>query len=232
MCIIPAREESKRFPRKVLFEISGKPIIGYVIDGCINSDAKRVIVATDSEEIAQVSKKFGAEAVITGDANSGSDRVAKVVKTLNLKEEFVINVQGDEPLVEGELINRVARELQNKDVEISTPVYEISNSEEAKNYNRVKVITDNKWNALYFSRYPIPFGSSKFFIHIGIYGFRRDALFKYTSLKPSKLELVEKLEQLRALENGMKIKIVKWDKVMISVDTPEDIDEVKRFLKL
>ena len=224
--IIPARFASTRLPGKPLIKVHGKPIIQWVYEKSKQSKlATSVIVATDDKRIYDAVKEFGGEAVMTADTHqSGSDRIAEVVK--NMPEiDIVVNVQGDEPLIDPVSIDKAINELGNADM--STLIREITDKNEVSNPNLVKVITDNNGKALYFSRSPIPYeretGHARFYGHIGLYVYKRDALLNITALEQSDLEKAECLEQLRALQNGFVIKTVIVDYKPIGIDTPEDV---------
>ncbi len=234
--VIPARIGSTRFPAKVLTPILGKPMIQYVYEGAKESVlAEAVLVATDSIDVVNVVKDFGGEAVLTSPSlPSGTDRVYEAVKDVDVK--YIVNLQGDEPLIRGNILDAIFEELFKEEADIVTPCYKTTNIKEAKNPNRVKITTDKKGCALYFSRSSIPYHrepSSKveFRIHIGIYGFTKRSLSRFVSLPQSELEKTEKLEQLRALENGMSIRVVEVDFRPIPVDVPEDVLKVERVLK-
>ncbi|OGI03141.1 MAG: 3-deoxy-manno-octulosonate cytidylyltransferase [Candidatus Melainabacteria bacterium GWF2_37_15] len=224
--IIPARFASTRLPGKPLIKVKGKPIIQWVYEKSKQSKlATSVIVATDDERIFEAVRGFGGEAVMTADTHqSGSDRIAEVVRN-NPEIEIAVNVQGDEPLIDPVSIDKAINELENAD--ISTLIREITDKDEIPNPNLVKVVTDNNGKALYFSRSPIPYereaGHAKFYAHIGLYVYRRDALLKITALKQSDLEKAECLEQLRALQNGFVINTVIVDYKPVGIDTPEDV---------
>ncbi len=233
--VIPARYGSTRFEGKPLAKILGKPLIQWVYEGVKESKkADKIIIATDSERIAECVQSFGAEAVMTPkECPSGTDRVAKALKILNIKAEFVVNVQGDEPLIKGQHVDLVFSYLREEPQCIISLKKEITNEEEYINPNVVKVVCDKKGYALYFSRAPIPYFRkkiSKAFKHIGVYGYHWDILFKFVNLTPTELELTEGLEQLRAMENGIKIKLIETEYEGIGVDTPEDIEIVEKLL--
>ncbi len=241
VCVIPAREKSKRFPGKLLKPLMGKPVILHVLEACIKSDAKKVFVATDSENIKRVvsawaknidrKEKVIVEIVRGREIRSGTDRVAKLVRKRVRGADIVVNVQGDEPLITPYIINKVAFSLySDKNADISTYGF-ISDDNEAENINRVKIVVDRKSYAIYFSRAKIPFGSSKWIIHSGIYAFRLWTLLKFAKLPPSSNEKSERLEQLRAIDNNMKIKVVIGRRKLISVDTEEDIRKIEDMLR-
>ena len=236
--IIPARYASTRLPGKPLIEIGGKPIIQWVYEKSLASTlAKKVIVATDDEKILNAVKAFGGEAVMTSEHHkSGSDRIFEVL-TKYPEIEIAVNVQGDEPLITPESIDAAINTLiSDYKADISTLIRKLDSEEEFNNPNVVKVVFDNEQNALYFSRSPIPFrrnaGQADNYAHIGLYVYKREALEKMTKLPQSPLELTESLEQLRALQNGMKIKTAVVNYKPIGIDTPEDVEEFKKLLNL
>ena len=234
--IIPARYASTRLPGKPLIEVNGKSIIQWVYEKALQSKlANKVIVATDDERIFKAVKAFGGEVMMTStDHNSGSDRIFEVLSA-NPEIEIAVNVQGDEPLITPESIDGAINALlSDETADISTLIREIEDEDEISNPNVVKVVFDNNQNALYFSRSPIPYhrnkNESKTFAHIGLYAYRKEALTKMTSLPQSSLELSESLEQLRALQNGMKIKVQIVDYNPIGIDTPEDVEKFKKIV--
>ena len=244
--VIPARYGSTRFEGKPLADILGKPMIQYVYEGVRRSKwIDEVIVATDDQRIAEAVKSFGGKAVMTSSTHfTGTDRVAEVAK--KLKSEIIVNVQGDEPLIKGNVIDKAIRPLIVDDtLQMSTLMTRIVEVRDWLNPHIVKVVVDQKNFALYFSRSPIPFprdlqigrlesnpfGTSRslpqrVFKHIGVYVFRRKFLLHFSRMKPTPLEKLEKLEQLRALENGYPIKVNLVDYEPLSVDTPEDLQKV------
>ena len=234
--IIPARKGSTRLKNKLLLQVKGKPVIQWTAENCLRvKNASRVIVATDSQEIADIFKNSPVETVLTpSDLNSGSDRVAFVAK--NLQEEKIINVQGDEPLLEPSDIEKVIEALD--EAQISTLAYPIQDEEDYLNPNVVKVVIDKKGYALYFSRSPIPFYRDIDFSqmiknfetpvlkHIGVYGYKKEALMDFAfALSQTTYEQIEKLEQLRLLENGYRIKVIKASKDTLGIDTKEDFEK-------
>jgi 3-deoxy-manno-octulosonate cytidylyltransferase (CMP-KDO synthetase) len=232
--IIPARYSATRLPGKPLADICGKPLIQYVYEQARKSKLlEDVIVATDDERILEAVEKFGGKAVMTSPTHpSGTDRCAEVARKIDC--DFVVNIQGDEPLIPPEVIDKVAEALkESTDETPMTSAATIANEEERENSNVVKVVTDQKGIALYFSRSPIPFYRNPVaptLRHIGIYGYRKDFLLKFVSLPQTPLEKTESLEQLRALEHGFKIKIVLVDYSPVGVDTPEDLERVRKLL--
>lgn len=231
--VIPARYHSTRFPGKPLALLKGKPIVQHVWERATRArNIEKIIVATDHEEIFRRIKEFGGECVLTSPhLKSGTDRVAEVVKEIDF--EIIVNVQGDEPMIEPVLVDRIVETLNNKGVPMVS-VYEIWEDEKAFfNPNIVKVVLDKDSFAIYFSRSPIPYSknSGKFFRHVGIYGYKKDTLLQLISLPQSSLEIKEGLEQLRALENGIKIKMIESNGVTLGIDTLDDLKEVERILK-
>lgn len=233
--VIPARYGSSRLEGKPLKEIAGVPMISWVAGNCMKSKADRVIVVTDDQRIFDECVKIEGLEVTMSDPNlpSGTDRVAKVAQYL--KTDIVINVQGDEPFIDPKLINSLIDDFKDSDAVMNTASVRID-EETAQNPNVVKVVKDLNGYALYFSRYPIPFYrdgdiEKRYYKHIGIYGYRRSFLKVFTSLEPSVLERSEKLEQLRVLENGYKIKVIETDYNGISVDTEEDLIAANNYAK-
>ncbi len=235
--IIPARYGSSRLEGKPLLKAGGKYIIQWVWEKaskCKGID--RVIVATDDERIFNVCKEFGAEVEMTStEHKSGSDRIAEVAKR-HSEIGYIINVQGDEPLIEPENIELVRKGVVEDDcADISTLVREISDKDEVNNPNLVKCIFDVNNYAMYFSRSKIPYerneGKTKFYGHLGIYGYKKEALFKMTSLPQTSYEMAESLEQLRALQNGMKIKVGIVKNIPVGIDTIEDFNRFKKMVE-
>ena len=235
--IIPARYGSSRLEGKPLLRANNKPIIQWVWEKaskCKNID--RVIIATDDERIFNTCKEFGAEVEMTStEHKSGSDRIAEVAER-HPEIAYIINLQGDEPLIEDANIELVRQGVVEDDTaDISTLVRLITNIDEINNPNLVKCIFDVNNYAMYFSRSKIPYernsGKAKYYGHLGIYGYKREALFKMTSLPQTSYELAESLEQLRALQNGMKIKISIVDNVPVGIDTLEDFNKFKTMVE-
>jgi 3-deoxy-manno-octulosonate cytidylyltransferase (CMP-KDO synthetase) len=240
--IIPARFTSTRFPGKPLALITGKPLIQHVVEQCQKAKLlKEVIVATDDVRIADAAKKFCRVEMTRADHPSGSDRIAEVATRCVC--DAVVNIQGDEPLIEPAVIDAVAEALTGN--EMSTAATPIKNPEEYDNPNVVKVIVNAAGHALYFSRRTIPYlreaasrsaseqlAAFAFLKHLGIYGYRQETLLRLVKYPVSPLEQAEKLEQLRALENGIAIAVVKVDYDGVGVDTPQDVVRVEKLLKL
>ncbi len=235
--IIPARYGSSRLEGKPLLRAKNKPIIQWVWEKASTaSGADRVIVATDNELIFNACKDFGAEVEMTSSEHkSGSDRIAEVAER-HPEIGYVINLQGDEPLIEESNIELVIRDVKaDENTDISTLVREIKEEHEINNPNLVKCVFDVNNYAMYFSRSKIPFernkGKSKFYGHLGIYGYKREALFKMTKLARTPYEMAESLEQLRALQNGMRIKVAVVENIPVGIDTMEDFEHFKAIVE-
>jgi 3-deoxy-manno-octulosonate cytidylyltransferase (CMP-KDO synthetase) len=238
--IIPARFASTRFPGKPLVDIGGKTMIRRVYEQAKKaSGLSEVVVATDDERIADEIKNFGGNVIITSDKHqSGTDRCAEAVKKVPGNWNAVINIQGDEPFILPEQINLLASLFENPEIEIGTLVKKLSDPSDLDKPNTMKVVLDIHGNGMYFSRSPIPFvrgveksewlAKNLFYKHIGIYGYRADVLAKLTLLPQGKLELAESLEQLRWLENGYKIRTAFTELETLSVDSPEDLEKLKK----
>lgn len=235
--IIPARMDSSRLPGKPLADIVGKPMICHVCDRAIQAKVGPVCVATDSDEIFGVVKSYGCEAILTSaDHQSGSDRIWEALNRFDPQGRFktIINVQGDLPTIDPELIAKCGTLLEDQETDVATLCTPIVDEQEATNPNVVKVIGANcspdTLNALYFSRATAPWGEGPLYHHIGLYGYKRQALQQFVSLSPSQLETRERLEQLRALEAGMTIKVGIVNSNPLGVDTPEDLETVRTLL--
>ena len=240
--IIPARYASTRFPGKPLALIAGKPLIQHVVERCQKARSLgEVVVATDDTRIWEVVQNFCRVEMTRPDHPSGSDRIAEVAGRCQC--DAVVNIQGDEPLIDPKVIDAVAGALQRD--EMSTAATRIQDAAELGNPNVVKVVVNAAGRALYFSRRTIPYlreaasGSGNeqlaafaFLKHLGIYGYRRETLLRLVKFPVSPLENAEKLEQLRALENGIQIAVVKVDYDSVGVDVPGDVKRVERLLKL
>lgn len=237
IAVIPARYNSTRFPGKMMEILGNRTIITTTYQNVVETGLfDEVFVATDSEIIFDEISKNGGKAVMTGEHETGSDRIAEAVQ--NIDCDIVINVQGDEPFLKKEplkqLIDVFAKD-EKKEISLASLKIQLKESEEIQNPNNVKVITDNNGFALYFSRSVIPFHRElsynvKYYKHIGVYAFRKEALLKFSSLEMTPMEISEKLEQLRYLENGMKIRMIETDFVGIGIDTPEDLEKAKMLL--
>ena len=237
--VIPARYASTRFPGKPLFPLAGKPMIQHVWER--SSKAKgvaRVIVATEDKRIAEACENFGAECVMTSEGcRSGTDRVAEVARKKLKGFTHFINVQGDEPLVDPGTITKLAAGLAaDRKIQMITSASVFGPEDDLQNPNAVKVVTDRNGDALYFSRSCIPYVRNetkglRFFRHQGIYGYTAKLLFDFVKWKPTLLEMAESLEQLRALENGVKIRVVQVKHLSVGVDTPDDAKAVTPLLE-
>jgi 3-deoxy-manno-octulosonate cytidylyltransferase (CMP-KDO synthetase) len=231
--IIPSRLDSVRLSKKPLQSIGELSLIEHVFKQVQLTGLKNIYVATDSEQIAKKVTTCGGQIIITNsECQSGTDRVYAAFQQIenNSDINYIVNVQGDMPFVEPESIIKVIETLKATDHDIMTPVARVS-MEAVRGDSNVAVITDHNDKALYFSRSIIPHGAEEFLYHVGIYGFRREALNKFMSLPPSSLELSEKLEQLRALQNNMSIGVCYVDNIPISVDTQEDLNKAIEFYK-
>lgn len=238
--IIPARYASTRLAAKPLCDIGGKPMIQHTYESaCKSKLLNKVVIATDDERIADIARKFSAEVYMTpSEINTGSDRIAHVAKKIR-DCTIVVNIQGDEPFIPGRMIDQAIEPLLfDKNVKISTLVKRINSNTELKSPSVVKVVFDYENYALYFSRSTIPFvrdgknvsakfNMTTFYKHIGLYVFRKEFLLKFTALEPTELENIEKLEQLRLLENGYKIKVVETELDSMAVDTPADLNRAR-----
>lgn len=234
--VIPSRYASTRLHAKPLIEVEGKPIIQWVYEkASLVQQADEVIVATDHEEIYNCVKSFGGNVEMTKvDHKCGSDRIAEVAER-HPEFEYIINLQGDEPMITPESIDNVITALKTgENADIATLLRIIEDKDEVENPNLVKCVIDNNNFALYFSRSKIPYerniGEATFYGHIGLYGYKREALFKMTKLNQTMLEKAESLEQLRALQSGMKIITSIVDFKPIGIDTKEDVEEFKKAL--
>lgn len=232
LVVIPARISSKRFYGKPLQKILGKPMVQWVYEKAEKVFGKKnVLIATDSEEILKEVKNFGGSGLLTSkDCKSGTDRVAEVAE--RYFADYYINLQGDEPLIRPETLEKLKNKLLTGNYEIVTLDYPL-NEEDARDPNIVKVVKDKENFALYFSRSQIPYprGLKIFRKHIGIYGYKRETLLNFVKLPPSPLEEAEGLEQLRALYNKIEIYVEEAPYDSISVDTPEDLKKVEEILR-
>ena len=238
LVVIPARHASSRFPGKPLAPIAGKPMIQHVVERVRRAKLpSRIVVATEDERIKTAVEKFGGEAMLTRqDHRTGTDRVAEVAT--HVPADIYINVQGDEPLINPGTLDAVAAAMaEDESIQLATPCSAITQQKEIMDPNVVKVVQDFDDNALYFSRAPIPWVrdtgatvAAQHWKHIGLYGYRRDALLEFPTLPPGELERIEQLEQLRWLENGFRIHIVETEYDAVSVDVPADVERVEKLL--
>jgi 3-deoxy-manno-octulosonate cytidylyltransferase (CMP-KDO synthetase) len=235
--IIPARWSSTRFPGKPLHLIANKPLLRHVWERCIRArKLDAVIIATDDMRVANAAFDWGAEVAMTSKGHqSGTDRIAEVVRKAR-RFDLILNIQGDEPLTEPALLDRFVETLRSDPkIDIVTAAHPFSNAAEASSPHQVKVIVDLYGNALYFSRCAVPFPRNrsvpvKHLRHQGIYGFRRKALLDFVRWKPTPLERAESLEQLRALENGVRVHVLLTKHGSPGVDTPADAKALERRL--
>lgn len=238
LVVIPARMQSIRLPDKPLADIAGRPMIVHVWQRAMAAAIGRVVVATDNEEILAAVRAAGGEAVMTrADHPSGSDRVFEAVSTVDPARDFeiVLNLQGDLPMLATRLPKDCLAPLLTDGPDIATIAAEITNPEDRTNPNAVKVVgastaVPGRLRALYFTRATAPYGEGPLYHHFGMYAYRRAALERFVSLPPSILEKREQLEQLRALENGMRIDVTIVDSVPVEVNTPEDLELVRGLL--
>lgn len=236
--IIPARFGSTRFPGKPLVDLWGKPLIQHVYERALATGLKEIYVATDDKRIFETVRNFGGKAILTGEHPSGTDRVAEAVNILGLDgEDIIINLQGDQPLFPAEYLSPLIKPLiLHSHLSMTTLAVPIRNKEDLLNPNKVKVVLDKSGCALYFSRSPIPFhrppGKEPIYLkHIGVYAYRKNFLDTFVRLPQGELEQAEKLEQLRALENGYKIAVSIVPKDFPEVDTPEDLEYIRSFVE-
>jgi len=244
--VIPARLNSTRLPNKVLLDLNGKTVLQRVYEQCQKAkNIDEIYIATDSEVVKESASLYTDKIIMT-DTNheSGTDRIAQAVA--NIECDVIINVQGDEPFMDPTLIDKIANSFQNNDVHMASAYHRINKIEDLKNNNVVKVTIDKHFNALYFSRSIIPHHrdewdallnhhttipkSLNFYRHLGIYGYTKEFLLRYSSMEQSYLERLEKLEQLRVLENGYDIKMIETDYNSIGIDTQEDYEKAKAIL--
>jgi len=248
--VIPARMQATRLPGKPMADIHGEPMIVHVWRRAMAAEVGRVVVATDSVEIAAAIRKAGGEPVMTrADHVSGSDRVFEAVSKADpdLNHDIVVNLQGDLPTLEPRLVTECLRPLENAETQIATIAAEIKDQAERTAPHVVKVVgspvrssayagtstvDETILRALYFTRVTAPYGDGPLYHHIGIYAYRRSALERFVGLRPSSLEKREKLEQLRALEDGMRIDVALVDTVPLGVDTPADLDRARVLLAM
>lgn len=235
---IPARYGSQRFPGKVLARLAGKPVIQWAWEAAVKADmAERIVVATEDQRVLDFLRSIGAKAVMTSpQCQSGTDRVWEACKDMDA--DYIINFQGDEPFMTAETLKKAFNKLKaSPDCHIGTACVRLS-GEDIDNPNCVKIAMDSNGHALYFSRCPIPYHHPlspiaekyPYYLHLGFYIYRREALKKFVSLPQSPLEKLERLEQLRALENGMRICVAEVDPLGPSIDTPEDLKAAEEYI--
>jgi 3-deoxy-manno-octulosonate cytidylyltransferase (CMP-KDO synthetase) len=242
LVVIPARLASTRLPNKPLADIAGQPMIVHAWLRAVAADVGRTVVATDSEDVVAVVRKAGGEAVMTrADHGSGSDRVFEAVTNVDPRGEYdtVLNLQGDLPAMDASLVRQCLAPLLEGGADdgphIATIAAEIVDDVDRTNPNSVKVVgtqtgVPRRLRALYFTRATAPWGEGPLYHHFGMYAYRRAALERFVALAPSPLEIREKLEQLRALEDGMRIDVTLVDTIPVEVNTPEDLDRARRIL--
>src|SRR6478735_2977403 len=231
---IPARYAATRFPGKLMQMLGDKTIIRHVYDNTVSTGLfNDVFVVTDSDIIYKEIKDSGGKVIMSKkEHESGSDRIAEAIAEMNI--DVIVNVQGDEPFIKKEPLEKLVRLFTDDSIQVASLMRKIS-KEEATNPNNVKVVTDKSGYALYFSRSIIPYQrdekmNAEYFLHVGVYAYKKDSLITFTKLPQSSLEKIEKLEQLRYLENGIKIKMAETDYNNIAIDTPEDLERAKSSL--
>ena len=231
---IPARYAATRFPGKLMQMLGNKTIIRHVYDNTVSTGLfNDVFVVTDSDIIYKEIKDNGGKVIMSKkEHESGSDRIAEAITEMNI--DVIVNVQGDEPFIKKEPLEKLVRIFNDDSIQVASLMRKIS-KDEAVNPNNVKVVTDRSGYALYFSRSLVPYQreeklNNEYFLHVGVYAYKKDALITFTKLPQSQLEKIEKLEQLRYLENGIKIKMAETDYNNIAIDTPEDLEKAKNSL--
>ena len=238
IAVIPARYEASRFPGKLMQILGEKTVIATTYQNVLETNLfDDVFVATDSKIIFDEIEKIGGNAVMTGNHETGSDRIAEAVE--NIDCDIVINVQGDEPFLKKDPLNQlinVFKEDDEQKISLASLKIKLKKKKEIENPNNVKVITDNQGFALYFSRSVIPYPretaiEAEYFKHIGVYAFRKNALLNFAKLSMKPLEIAEKIECIRYLEYGMKIKLIETDFIGVGIDVPEDLEKAREILK-
>jgi 3-deoxy-manno-octulosonate cytidylyltransferase (CMP-KDO synthetase) len=234
VAVIPARYAATRFPGKLMQMLGNKTIIRHVYDNTVSTGLfNDVFVVTDSDIIYKEIKDSGGKVIMSRkEHDSGSDRIAEAIAEMNI--DVIVNVQGDEPFIKKEPLEKLVLLFNDENIQVASLMRKIS-KEEATNPNNVKVVTDKWDNALYFSRSIVPYQrdektNAEYFLHVGVYAYKKDALITFTKLPQSQLEKIEKLEQLRYLENGIKIKMAETGYNNIAIDTPEDLERAKSSL--
>lgn len=237
VAVIPARYDSSRFPGKPLAEMGTKTIIRHVYENAVNSGLfYQVIVGTDDQRIFEEVEAFGGRVVLTGrNHQSGTDRIAEVCRNYPAchNADIIVNIQGDEPFISRQPLEKILAAFADDEVQVASLMCKTKQEDDP---NIVKVVCDKNNFAIYFSRSVIPFDRDKsrdfeYFKHIGIYAFRKEMLFHFVDLPIGRLEKIEKLEQLRLLENGIRIKMVETDYQGIGIDTPEDLEKARKLFK-
>jgi 3-deoxy-manno-octulosonate cytidylyltransferase (CMP-KDO synthetase) len=234
VAVIPARYAATRFPGKLMQVLGNKTIIRHVYDNTVSTGLfKDVFVVTDSNIIYKEIKDSGGKVIMSKkEHESGSDRIAEAIAEMNI--DVIVNVQGDEPFIKKEPLEKLVRLFNDDSIQVASLMRKIS-KEDAGNPNNVKVVTDKSGYALYFSRSIIPYQRDKkmnveYFLHVGVYAYKKEVLMNFTKWPQSSLEKIEKLEQLRYLENGIKIKMAETDYNNIAIDTPADLEKAKKSL--
>lgn len=239
VAVIPARYQASRFPGKLLQKLGDKTVITSTYLSVVKTNLfDEVIVAADDQRIIQEIEKNNGKTILTSSNHeSGSDRIAEVVQ--NMDVDIVVNVQGDEPFTQKKPLQdliEIFKKDEKKEISVATLIETLTKKEEIKNPNNVKVVLDKEHNALYFSRSVVPFPREQnsdvtYYKHIGIYAYRKNALMDFTQLPQGNLEKIEKLEQLRYLENGYKIRVAETPYTTIGIDTPQDLEKARAYLK-
>ena len=233
--VIPSRYASTRLEGKPLKDICGHTMVEWVYKRALKSKLDKVVIATDDERIMDEVKSFGGNAILTRtDHLNGTSRIAEVCETYT-DYDVIVNIQGDEPLIEPDMINAIIDSfIEDTSITMSTLKHKLTNMAEIENPNAVKVITDKNGFAVYFSRSVIPYprklNMDNYYKHVGIYGYKRDFVMEYAKMPSTPLELSESLEQLRVLENGYKIKVIETLHKIIGVDTQEELDRVREYI--
>lgn len=233
--VIPSRYASTRLEGKPLKDICGHTMIEWVYKRAKLSNLDEVVVATDDERIYKEVENFGGKVVLTRkDHENGTSRIAEVCEKYT-DYDVIVNIQGDEPLIEKDMINSIIDSFKNDNtISMSTLKYKLDSMEDIENPNYVKVITDAKGYAIYFSRSVIPYPRKldlqNYYKHVGIYGYKRDFVIEYAKMEPTPLELSESLEQLRAIENGYRIKVMETPYKILGVDTQEELEKVREYI--
>jgi 3-deoxy-manno-octulosonate cytidylyltransferase (CMP-KDO synthetase) len=235
IAMIPARYAATRFPGKLMQLLGNKPVILHTYDATVATGLfDKVIVVTDSDIIYNEISRHGGTAIMSKrNHESGSDRIAEVTKDMDV--EVIVNVQGDEPFIKKEPLEKLVRLFKDPSVQVASIMRKINSSEELNNTSCVKVVVNKNNDALYFSRSPIPYAAGTtiepvYYLHIGVYGFRKDTLLKFTQWPAGQLEQVEKLEQLRYLENGVPIRMSLVEFTSVAIDTPDDLKKAAELL--
>ncbi|WP_300341232.1 MULTISPECIES: 3-deoxy-manno-octulosonate cytidylyltransferase [unclassified Fusobacterium] len=233
--VIPSRYASTRLEGKPLKDICGHTMVEWVYKRAKLSDLDEVVVATDDERIYKEVERFGGKVVLTRkDHENGTSRIAEVCEKYK-DYDVIVNIQGDEPLIEKDMINSIINSFkEDESIPMSTLKYKLETMEDIENPNYVKVVTDKNGYAIYFSRSVIPYprklNLQNYYKHVGIYGYKRDFVIEYAKMEPTALELSESLEQLRAIENGYKIKVMETPYKILGVDTQEELEKVREYI--